>query len=252
MGYPAYLATNRLSALATLTASTIDASPDYGLASLYDRLLCQPFRWTSAAGGWIEADLVTAQAVSAVALMGHNFKPAAVVTLKGGDTPDPVNVIAVLTYRELCMYASFPEVSYRYWRLVVVDANDQASEIGELVLGPLVTLSLAPRWDYGLGIEETKTRHKSGGGVDYVYDRYNQEVRELGWKPRSDAQLAELRALHDAVHGSAYPFVWIPRSDPECWYMRKEDSFLPRSIGRHVYEYRMTLAHESFGEEILA
>ncbi len=252
MGYPAYVATNRLSAAATLTASTVDPSLDYGLGSLYDRLLCQPFRWTSAAGGWIEADLGSAQAVSAIALMGHNFNPAAVVTLKGGNAPNPADVAAVVTWRERCMYASFPEVSYRYWRLVVVDANDEASEIGELVLGPLVTLTLAARWDYGLGIQETKTRHKSGGGVDYVYDRYNQEVRDLVFKPRSDAQLAELRTLHDAVGGSSRPFVWIPRGDSECWYMRKDDSFLPRSIGRHVYENRMTLTHESYGEEILS
>lgn len=248
---PSAVILHNLLASATLSSSTADAV--YGLPYLYDEVLARPFRFASSSGGWIEIDLGESTAVDAVAILNHNLAATATVVLKSGATPAPSATLATITWREANMWAALTDPEHRYYRLEIADANSEATEIGELVLGKRIQLPRSRRWGQKPGRQRSDIMLETEHGVKHVYERFQREVRDYAWRVL-ESELKPFTDLDSQLRGRLNPFVWIPdTSAREAFLARRTASdFRPAELDDHLeaYDVNWSVEEESRGAAI--
>lgn len=119
-----------------------------------------------------------------------------------------------------------------------------------------VTLPVVPRFGSDImGQADHDIQHETDGGQQWTYREY---TRREPWKlifRLTHAQLAEFRAMHDAVDGALNPFYFrlnIEDFDVTL-YCRKESGFRPQMLQTptrpRMFDYTMTLTEELEPEE---
>ena len=111
-------------------------------------------------------------------------------------------------------------------------------------------LPVGPRFDAMLGVEEQNIDLETDAGVLWLYRLFERDRLELTFK-FTLTQMAEFRALHDAVQGQLTPFYLTldVNADPiVSIYCRKEAGFLPQGTGEQVmppvFTYRLIVRQE--------
>ena len=220
MGVMRYIAGNLIDSTAVITASTEDAT--YLRAYLYNRRAGKPFKFTTVSGDLV-IDLGEAKAVTAIAIMGHNFTSGATITLYGNATDawGAPSKTETLTWRDKDLYKCFASGSYRYWKLVVSDGGNSSNlKIGELILGTHTELSQNYNWGRSDTDEYINLVDLTEYQQAWVYELTEQKKFTLGFFV-DDTTRAEIITWHTAVKGKLYPFVFIPDSaEADCYYMR--------------------------------
>lgn len=113
-----------------------------------------------------------------------------------------------------------------------------------------IDLPVGPRFDLMLGQEEINLDLETDAGVEWIYRLFTRDRWELPFKITMD-QLADFRALHDAVDGQLTPFYFTldRTAEPIVYiYGRKEPGFLPQGTGEFVnpplFNYRLIIRQE--------
>lgn len=252
----AFLATNLITASATITPSSEDSV--YPAEYLYDRQAARVFRSTSLTTLSILIDFGAAVQADTIAIVNHNLTAAATLSLKAGATSPPADAVATPVYRANDIWKAFTATAARYWLLEITDTNTAVLEIGQLLLGVRTVLPRARR--IGSGYKPARRRGTISGetyaGVFHNYHLYERLELNPSFRIGSAAELAILQALDAAVYGKNYPFLYVPdATGADCYYVRKEEHFEPEEFGRIagrelVHDYQMTLIEESRGLEI--
>lgn len=164
-------ATDNVAPNATVVGTTADSN--YPAANLVDTRFDQPAKVTGTTGNWV-LDFGSAQRVDLVAFGPHNLTPGlAGVKIQGnasnswgGPTLSADFVIpakredghSVNPFLDLTGVSGYSTGGFRYWRLVVTNANAVAVAIGELWMGA-TKRTLAKSLLYGLsrGFTESET-----------------------------------------------------------------------------------------------
>ncbi len=99
-----------------------------------------------------------------------------------------------------------------------------------------VDLPIGPQFNLGLGIEETNLSFQTDGGIQWFDRLFQRDSWELEFKCQF-SQLADFRALHDAVEGQVTPFFLTLDRTAEpliAIYGNKEPGFMPQGTGEFV------------------
>ena len=227
----------------------------YPLENLYDKDMANPFRWTSAASGYIEIDFGTETSFDFIGLLNHSFTSTVTVTVTAGDTPAPSTVVMTFTHHDQNMFKySLYTTSARFVRIAWTDSAGAAIHgIGELIIGRLIILTSQFNIGFIEKLEEGKIRRRTHKGVQETFNLYSLEAREYFFGPLNDARLEELETLHITADGSQYPFIWIPDiGGVEILYCKKSNEFRRQNISASRYESQLTLREQSRGVEVLA
>jgi hypothetical protein len=254
----AYLATNLITAGATITPSTEDTA--YPKENLYDRQAANVFRSNSLTSLTILIDFGAAVQANTIALINHNLTASATLKLEADNSASPTTDVAIPTYRRYDIWKDFTLTSKRYWLLTITDTNTEKIQIGQLILGVRTAF---PRGRKIGGYSPARDRATISGetyaGVFWNYHLFQRHKLNPSFRVGSSSELAILTALDDLVFGNLYPFLYIPDGTAvDCFYVRKEQSFEPQEYqGRLagpelVHDYQMTLIEESRGLEVLA
>lgn len=107
------------------------------------------------------------------------------------------------------------------------------------------------------GEERNHLTMETERGKRYVYTKFTRVVRRYVFRVTA-AQLADFRALHDAVDGNVAAFYWVPDSAVPATYLyvRKEKDFLPVMLSepipssRLLYDYTLELTGEPTDAEV--
>lgn len=228
----------------TLTAITCStASVNYPLANLFDYKSWKR-TWFTDAGWEIEVNFGYERAVGLIGIMNSSVLPGSVAVKANTSAtfvvPAFSDEIEIQDSGDSYLYLSTAE-EYQYWQLsasvatMLVDYGDfilqgagsSNPKIGELFMGPAVVMN--QNFSIGYGRDEeyrTAINRSEFGAADAanLVDHRRNTFR-LGWRYSNATVRAQLRALQEAVKGSAYPFIIVPDhdSDNACYYVRMQD-----------------------------
>lgn len=198
-------------------AWSILAVRSHGPAALLDRDRDQQWISTGAADEHLTVDLGQPRRVGAVILADHNLSDAAVVTLMA----NPSDAWSAPAYSQALSLTrphlvSFPERSYRYWRLRLQDPANQEGVLkaSGLFLGPRFCPSRTFRAGYSratlAGRRVTTTdAGKMAGHTRGLADNLAVEFRGLD-QDDADAFRAMFQAIHDPDSGRLAPVFFTP------------------------------------------
>jgi len=254
----AFLATNLISASATITPSTEDSA--YPAENLYDKQAANVFRSESPTSLTILIDFGASVQADTIALINHNLTASATLKLEADNSSPPTTDVAIPTYRQYDLWKSFTLTSKRYWLLTITDTNPADIQIGQLLLG---VRTLFPRGrrigNYSPVREKSNISGETYAGVFWNYHLYQRRKLNPSFRVGSAAEFAIFEGLDQAVYGNLFPFLYIPDvAAADCYYVRKEPDFAPLEYHGRLYgpelvhDYQMTLIEESRGLEVLA
>lgn len=253
MGYPAYLATNLLSDSVSISfgpdATTEDAS------RLYDKIQAKLYNLVVPGAGqaFLEFDFGADTRPALVAVCGHTMPSGTVVTVKAGAASDPSTTVATFTHRERYIYAltSGLPATARYWRMIFDLSGGGTFDIGQILFGDHTVLTSRFAFGHEFVIEDKDTDFETEYGVRRSQVFYQHEFFGYQFTQISDAQRDELQALHAAVSGRKFPFLWIPDITLEpCLYSRKEPIFNPVNIKVNRWRAELRIREEARGIRI--
>lgn len=117
-------------------------------------------------------DLGTAQDISAVSIVDHNFT-CSTITLEGSanDVFAPVDITVEVDVEEYMIFETFETTASRYWRITINDpGNPEDIQMGRIGLGASVAL---PYLDPAMELPKIST-------TDISFSRTQQSYRNLG------------------------------------------------------------------------
>lgn len=253
----AYIATNLISASASITASSEDSA--YPKENLYGKQSPNVFRSQSKTSLTLLIGFSTAVQADTIALINHNLTASASLKLEADDSASPTTDVGFPAYRQYNLWKAFTLTSKRYWLLTITDNNPNYIQIGQLLLGLRVALPRARKiGNYSPAVKRSVISGETYGGAFFNYHLFQRQQLNPSFRVGSAAELAILTALDQAVYGNLYPFLYIPESSKsECYYVRKEVDFEPQEYSARlagpelIHDYQMTLIEESRGMEVL-
>jgi hypothetical protein len=149
MSNPTFLATpDNLAATATL--SQFSASAAYPASNLQALPVSKPYRTTGITSSeYVEFDLGSAQAITLVAILNHNFSSGATITIKGGASANPSTFTQVMTYRQYDMFTVISQ-TYRYWRITFNDTGNTNAylSLGYVMIGNATAMAFNYGYDF--------------------------------------------------------------------------------------------------------
>ena len=246
-----YLFSNYISASASITPSTEDAT--YTKASLYDRRINKPFRFTSKSSQSLLFDLFSSYEADIVILLKHNFTPSATITLKGGATSAANNFSVTIPWASTNTYKQFTAPSgYRYYKLEVDDpTNSRNPELGEMYLHSLAQFNRAYSWGSEEGRVFNTDQHRTEFGTIVAYPKYNIRTRRFPLSPLNASQKQEIHDMIATASGGLFPIVIIPdTSGNDCIFGRITDPYGATASPPPYYTAGFGFAEESSGKAV--
>ena len=245
----AFVETNLVSAAATsVTITTGGQDATYPKANLSDNILGKPFRST-ALTIVIDVDFGSAKAVDLCAILNHNVTAGAtLIELKAGTTFPPTDNTITIIQRAEGMYASFTQLSKRYWRLSITNTGNTEAfiQIGELILGAKTTLSQTYAYGWSRQRRHENIIHETVGGTRHVFHRFKQWRYSLPFRALTAAQIAEVENIHENAKMSATPIVFVPDlADTPVFLMRVAAAPSLEATTRSMFASNLSLEEES-------
>jgi len=256
---PSLLLWNNVIPAVGLTSSSED--PLYTLDKLVDRVAGETFRFGAAGGGWIQADLAVATAITEIGIVNHNITATGTIRIDVGNTDPPGTLLAEPVWRERDIRVA-ASANHRYIRMTISDpANELPVEIGQWTAGVPETLPRARRWGMNRGTERREIVHETVDGVVWAYRRRYADARGYSWRVMR-SEMETFRLL-DRRLGRVRPFLWVEDSaGVDCIYARiSRAHFEARELAEGIavsggadgaYDLDWELAEESRGSEVLA
>lgn len=222
MGAPAYLFNDYVKGLAAAAISiTSEDSTNYPETNLQNEQGALCTRTTAKIDVKFRFDLGSAIALQMFFVGNHNFSGGsfAVNSYSADDYTTDKATVATVTVRahDVFSRAAAAPTARRYWEFdfSVCTSADSFFEIGRIMAyTDYVLLSDTEDVRQGRAYRNRNLINETLFGCRWIHKlAAAQEVFDLGWSTRVAANIeTELRALHDAVSGSAHPFVFIPRT----------------------------------------
>jgi hypothetical protein len=222
-------ADNKLVA-ATNTVSSEDAT--YTKANLISMPISKPFRFTGKASENIQIDLLSAYAITFIALVNHNLSSGATVTITSGASANPAGNSQTMTWRSGDMYKIFAAQNYRYWKIVFADAGSTASviQLGYVMVGISTTLGFNFTYGWSITDEYQNYNIDSGYGVPHIAELYSRSRLSLPFRSLGSTNAATLRAFYQTVKMNVTPVFLVPDADQADCYFGRFDLPLTRVI----------------------
>jgi hypothetical protein len=245
---PRYIYPNLLAGAAVaLTPSSEDAA--YPKANLFCERQGKPFQFTGHADENVVIDLGSAQSITAIAILNHNFTANATITLQANSASSwsspPLS--QVIPWAEGAIGA-FCNASYRYWRLRIQDSNNAwRLRTGELVLGVYGQLPFylyqSPFTD-----DDLVMQHSTDYGQSWVYQLAAQRSWQLGLSGVTDTVRAAIIALKRALGGPAHPFVfWTDGASDGPYFVRMKETLQTKGTFFNSNELQLELTEDPIG-----
>jgi len=211
--------TDNIAASGTLAVQSGTEDTGYPAANLVDLNPAKPAKLTTTTGAW-RWDFGSATAIDVVAIIHHNLTAGLNVRIQGNATdawgaPTLDQAITIPAYRSdgfpinpfKDLTAIAPR-SFRYWRLVIVDANTVPVQIGEVWLGAtkrLLTVNI--RWNYEENDDQPLIEHITDFRVKTVY-AYGVSIRRyVAQLTTTNAGAAEIYDWWRSCRGRAHPML---------------------------------------------
>ena len=247
-----YIFANLISGSVTITPSTEDAV--YTKASLYDKRINKPFRFTAKSGQTLTFDFFAAKTVDLLVILKHNFTSTVSLTLKwSADGSFTDGGLATVAWAATNIYKRLtPSQSYRYWRLELDDAtNPRNPEMGEMYIGVAVEFARAYAWGSEEGRVYSIDQHTTEFGTKIVYPKYNVRTRRLAFSPMSESAKDAIATLYNTVSGSLFPFVLFPDlATTDCIFGRLMNAYGSVTSPEPYYSSALEFVSESPGKAV--
>jgi hypothetical protein len=195
------LKTEETCSVAILTANS--STLNYPATNMLDGRLSRIFKTDSSTTATIVFDCAAAVDVTSIVIANHNIS-SGVTTLKlqgnATDSWGAPSVDETLTWSAGNIVKDITKVTYRYWRIHIVDAgnSDGFISIGRAWIGELYqTPSISPNISHNRTSESVKSI--SASGQSYQDTRYKYSSITAAWPILSHAEKAALIAIFDDI-----------------------------------------------------
>lgn len=212
---------NILNQLASATSVTVGGAwaedADHPKENLYNYRMSKRAGFDTAKTGTLTINLGSAKAIDFCAIMNHNLTSSATVRIQGGTIDE------YFTYRAEDMIEVFTATeTQQNWTITIDDSTRSANDIriGELILGPMVTLDRNYDWEVSYRPHKENIRHTTYGGNEWIYNLSDGNVWTLKWSKLSSAQLVEITDIWEGVTGNSTPWLLVMEDIP--YYVRFE------------------------------
>jgi len=124
-----------LAKTATLTKNSEDAA--FPVSNIQHEFRTKEYRTTGLTSEWVVIDLGSAQSVTMLAIMNHNFQSGGTYKLQGNATDSwgTPSVDITLTYNATNLFHYMTAQTYRYWRILMTNTTGTYISLGRVMLG---------------------------------------------------------------------------------------------------------------------
>jgi hypothetical protein len=233
---------------ATISVFSGTEDANFPLANLIDLDPSLPGQFTTTTGR-VVFDFTTAQRVDVGAIIHHNLTPGlAGVRIEANATnswgapsfsasfvipADHEDDMPVNPWLDLTVLPGYSAGGFRYWSIVVANANAEAIALGEIVL-VATKRTLVRNIDWGADEPEEWPRivHETDFKVKTVYPYGTKQRSLFGNIKTTDAGLAALRSFHRDSFGEARAVLIVPDpNDNDALFARiTTSSIRPRRV----------------------
>lgn len=178
--------------------------------------VAEKWRTTGVTSEWIRFDLGSAQQVNCVGLYGHNLSAGTTITLQANSSDDFADppFSEGLTWHGTRITHCFAPQTYRWWRLVLADADnpDGYLEIGRIAAGVFLEPGVNYRDDYRRIRRDPSEKLPTAGRQNYHRQKQQYWEYRLYFEALPGADQSLFETMFEAV-GTHHPLVVM--LDPE-------------------------------------
>lgn len=186
-------------------------------------------------------DLKVGRSINFFALVNHNLRSGAEVTLRGGGSPSLVapGPLHHIPYRELDMFSILPQLEgHRYWRISIQEPDRTLFQVGYVILGEASTFDFGFNFGWKYIDNFYNLEHETELGAIHSYGLYDRVRMELLFQHLSDSQGRRYRSFFRSVGRGRLPFFLVPDRDAQDGHFGRLGNELNRTIG---FAYRQQL-----------